>query len=222
MTSFEDVKMIDQVEKHTINGYLRMLHEMIASDEEHDIPPLIIHWCLLFYHIPEKFAGFDAYYGEIGDDGRYAKNVSSINFYATIYGHKIVQFDGKQIHEWKVRCSKVSVQWGIGIEVGNVEYENYWTESKDGYTYLSGGEIINCRAMLSDRTTSGWSTGDVITLKFNEISNNLSISINDKIEMKSSLKVKDTEHGYKLVLYFCSTDDSAELLSYGCKFDSNQ
>ena len=86
MTSFESIKMIDQIDKDIVNGYLKILHQLIQSDDNYKIPSLITYWCLLFYDSPEQFAGYRDKYAAITDNGTTAKNISEINYYATVYG----------------------------------------------------------------------------------------------------------------------------------------
>ena len=52
------VKLLKQKDRDVINNYLRKIRSQFPSDRAYyDAPPILIHWCLMFYavHFPFRF-----------------------------------------------------------------------------------------------------------------------------------------------------------------------
>ena len=55
-SSLEDVKFIDQRTKDIVFGFIKQVQSLFADDNAYNIiPSLVIHWCLLYFHIKEQF-----------------------------------------------------------------------------------------------------------------------------------------------------------------------
>ena len=52
----DDVRSMNQMDKDVINNYLRTIRNQFPLDKAYyDAPPIVIHWCLLYYAIRFPF-----------------------------------------------------------------------------------------------------------------------------------------------------------------------
>lgn len=216
MATLEAVKSIDQRTKNFINGYLRNIQGLFPIDNVYyTISMLVTHWILLYYYVREHFEFYAADNAVITDDGMTATNHSKYSQSASVYGHLVIPYCTKQIHEWKFKCIKYKSDslWAIGIdEADSKSYCMQFYNDNQSYAFDAVDCIEACQERIRHAHT-GWNLNDEITLIFNGSNKLLYIKINDDKESKS-VKVKENLKGYRMVLYLGETGDCGKLLSY--------
>ena len=119
MTTLEHVKTIDQRTKDFVNGYIRIIQDLFPTDNVYyTIPKLVRHWCLLYYFVRERLERYARDNALISEDGGTGTNHSYFSQSASIYGHVVMPYDAKQIHEWKFKCIQYEKRnlWAVGLD----------------------------------------------------------------------------------------------------------
>ena len=217
MTTLEDVKTIDQRTKDFLNGYIRMIQDLFPTDKiYYTIPKLVTHWCLLYYFIRERFERYDKDNALISEDGRTATNHSIYSQSASIYGHVVIPYDTRLIHEWVFKCIRFEKRslWAVGLDrAQSKSYCMQFYNMEGSYAFRASGNIENSQRVMRG-AHSGWFADDEITLEFNGNSKLLSIKINDKPKEEQTIQVMRNSEGYRVVLYLGERGDRGQLLSY--------
>ena len=216
MTSLEDVKFIDARTKDCVYGFMREAQKSLPDDNiYYTIPTLVIHWCLLYFHVQECFDPDLVHktYSLQQDNSLLTKKYSTNN--SSAYLSKKVN---KGVHCWR-------------FELMNVD--------PDLYTITIGvwktrHEIDTSKGILTNREVYGWvctddgdepslidcdeygekscQKGDIIDMILDLNKFELRYCVNDKDYGVAYEGIEQTE--YRVVVDMFNEDDSIKLISY--------
>ena len=214
--SLEEVKLIDQDTKDTVNGYIRNVQESLPEDNAYyNIPKLIIYWCLLYYD-QEEFVKDPALRSP---NFRFLSNTKAQKIrdcYNTAFFSKVAK---KGIHEWKFRLNKFDsagfttivgiwkttfpMRYHVKLSTSSTRFYGYYLNNK---TLTASGSGIRreygeyCRE------------GDVIEMILNLNKLQLSYRVTEKDYGIAFNNIEDTTYRAALCLHY--RGDIIELLSY--------
>ena len=204
---------VDESKFLIIANWFRTLIQSEISIE--DISKIIVAFAR-FYEV------FDDYDGEvvaITDNGTIATVLMrEVSAGFSIYCKQTIPNETKQVFTWKVKCCrmKMDAYWGVGFDAVHNEpqYRDYFYNDygANNYIFEAGGDIWRCGERVDDHKTSGWTEGDIVSLIYDGANRELSISINDKPDENSKLRVEESEGGFRAVLFMSCYHDKAELL----------
>ena len=224
MSAFEDVKHVDVSIKDTVNGYLRRLQQLLASDTIYysNIPCLVSYWCLLFYYIKECFdvAKSDPHSSYSKDATLAIKNSGGSP--GCIF---LTQVVNQGVHKWKFKLIAIqNYAVTIGVWKGD-KTDNTHRISADAfsqsrcYAYI----VNHCICTPGDSSgrrygygTKNCQSGDQIEMILDLNKHQLSYSVNDTA---LGIAFKDIQQTcYRAVLSIWKTGDAVELMSYSCDY----
>ena len=214
--SLEEVKMIDQETKDSVNGYIRNVQESLPKDNAYyNIPKLIIYWCLLYYD-QEEFVKDPALRSP---NFRFLSNtkVQKIrDCYHTAFFTKIAK---TATHEWKFRLNKFDSAGfttiiGIWKTTFPMKYDAKLSISPQFYGFYVNNKVLTAtdediRREYGDRYCK---QGDVIEMILNLNKLQLSYKVNGEDYGIAFNNISDTTYRAALCLHY--SGDSVELLSY--------
>ena len=178
----------------------------------------------------ERFVGYDNKRIKVTKTGKkaevkiknddYIANGASLS--ASIYGNITIPNETSKKIKWRIKCIKSSSRefWAVGIcSAQHKYYDNFYYRQTDtiSYAYKANGQMFQCGEWIQDKKISGWDEGDIITLCYDGINREISISINNKHEQISTLKVKDNPQGFKLCVFMGCPGDKVEIVGFECE-----
>ena len=167
----------------------------------------------------ERFVGYDNERIKVTKTGK--KAIHNHHSYASIYGNITIPNETSKRYTWLTKCIQYDgdYEWAIGICSAQHKYcDEYYYNRADAisYAYEASGSMYQCGERIKDKETSGWNSGDIITLCYDGINREISISINDKNEQISTLKVEDNPQGFKLCVFMQYGGDKVEIVGFEC------
>ena len=148
----------------------------------------------------------------------YGKTVTNTKYdWATSTHSHIIPCDTTKKYQWKVKCVKCATlaDWWIGLQDAIKSYDDTYFSNKDlSYCYhIDGAARGGTNRKLTEKATSGWYIGDILTLSYSPKKKKLSLSINNK-KQAHTFTVRHNPNGYKMAISMGRKGDSAELMDF--------
>ena len=213
----EDIKLIHQYTKDTVNGYIKNLQKLLANNNPyHNIPSLVIYWCLLFYGQESFDPNNIDYQNELCDNNTLITRGD--NGYDSAFMLKIVDTG---IHKWRFKIIKMHPsKYSLIVGVWKTKYpikKSSEIIDPDGAGKFYGWYINEnslTRGDIDDYNEYGSASneGDTITMILDLDQFTLSYMRNDT---ELGVAVRDIEEtSYKVGVSIYKQDDSIQFIEY--------
>ena len=133
--SLEDVKFIDQRTKDITFGYIRQVQSLFPEDHVYfTIPALVIHWCLLYYHIKEQFDPENCSdFFKLSNNNSVASQIQDHTEGVALLS-KVVS---SGIHRWRFKLNEYNDSFAY-IGVFKAQHKPKWNQDIGSGTYYTG------------------------------------------------------------------------------------
>ena len=221
MATLEDVKFIDEKTKYFIHGYIRECQLLLPQDSIYfTIPTLVIHWCLLYFHIKECFDTdlFTYSSWELSKNNTRIKKKSTAD--ELIFLSRIAE---RGIHKWRFRLIDVNTEdYWMCLGVWKAEDKQLFTNACLHYfrvKELAYAWIVNNRERTyGDADGTGrygekkCVSGDIVEMILDLNKYELSFTCNGQDFGVAFQKMEKTT--YRAVIDAYYNGDEIELISY--------
>ena len=218
----QKIKQIDVKTQYLVFGFMRQEENLLINNDNDicwTISDLIIYTILAFYAQVEFFEYFlpNAFRTvnnaniiiriEEGND------VHGIPRIRTVYGSKVIPYESKGIHEWKIKIVLGTYIY-IGIDEASRKcMATHAFDSRRRLSYAYAAFNGSKRRGKFDNFGESYGSGDTITMVLNMNDKSLSFAKNNG-KLKKAYDVGATDVGYCLACFMRFTDDSLRILSY--------
>ena len=217
--SLEHVKIIDQDSKDCVNGYVRELQELFPSDAiYYTIPPLIIHWILLYFYIWEKFDADNCCSNFKICNQLQNKTVTKTSSNpGAAYLTNIIK---SGVHFWKFKLIRLNKSgWSITIGVWRNNHSKIINKLMSSFECRRKvyGWRVNYNLLCDIKTFSGIARcyqGDTVEMLLDLNQKELKYSKNNGKMFTAYTNIEDTSYT-AVVCAYCMTD-CIQLISYEC------
>ena len=217
----QEIKKIDRKSQYLVFGFVKKSQSLFSQNDQStfwNISELIIYTIIAFYAHIEFFKHFtDGSFKTENNATKITRIVGheqSRNAYRTVYGSKVISFESKGIHTWKIRLIAGKFIC-IGIDEASHECmeDAFFFETKTlNYSYAAyGGQKYtqNTGAVF----LKAYRREDVVTMVLNMNDKTISFAKNDGT-LKEAFVIKESTYGYSLAVFIRFEHDCVELLSY--------
>eukprot|EP01084_Bolivina_argentea_P250438 419578_1 len=165
----------------------------------------------------EFFKTYDPDHVAISQNNK--KISSKTSAHKSIYGAQIVSSGDTNTHCWTFKIIETVSDIVIGIDEASELWVNQWYGEQTktlNYSYCNNGQMYS--QGQSSQYGKKYRTGDIISMVLNMSTNTLIFTVNNT--QYKEIKIKRSNIGYKMCIYFENVKDSLELLSYS-RYRSN-
>ena len=160
------------------------------------------------------FATFNSRRAQVSDDKMTVTKSDNSGASATIYGNITIPYNTINIHEWKIKviAMRFPSTFAIGIDEANCKsMSSQFYDSGQSYGYRACGSLHAESKSIGQGPT--YKADDILTMIYDGKDKTITFKKNDD-KIPQIIKVKNSEHGYKMVVYFTDKGDGFRLLSY--------
>ena len=194
----EDIKHVDIKSHILMNGYLRILC-IDQDDNDHIIPDLVLHICLLFYYPREHFSFSIDACKQISPNFKFSDDKKTVvlidKCYGTVYGNIKIDSLSEDICKWNIKVYKNDLHQGsdytkylsLGIS-GDEPHDQYidsWNKMPpNSFLCVGNGKIYGSSECVMDELCINnkpiWTDGDIVGIKLNLKQRNIEYYINNE------------------------------------------